>query len=62
LRHAKPKRGNGLSRIFAMPMILVGITAFGLLAALLGDGIWDGLSWLAMAIPLAAIAYHAMKA
>jgi D-alanyl-lipoteichoic acid acyltransferase DltB (MBOAT superfamily) len=29
------------------------LTLFGLLAALLGTGIWHGLSWLALAIPLA---------
>jgi iron complex outermembrane receptor protein len=33
------------------------ITAFGLLSALLGDGIWDVLSWIALAAPVAVTAF-----
>jgi hypothetical protein len=33
------------------------ITIYGLLSALLGDGIWDELSWIAMVIPLVVIAW-----
>lgn len=39
-------------RIWGMP-ILVGISsALGLLAALLGDGLWDVLSWVFLGIPV----------
>jgi hypothetical protein len=34
--------------------VLLGIaSACGLLSALLGDGAWDGLSWLALGAPVA---------
>ncbi|WP_283843159.1 hypothetical protein [Bradyrhizobium sp. Ce-3] len=31
--------------------------AFGSISALLGDGIWDQASWLALAVPLVVIAF-----
>ncbi len=40
------------------PVIAISvITIYGLLSALLGDGIWDELSWVALAIPLAVIVW-----
>jgi hypothetical protein len=44
--------------IWAWPIVLALLTAFGLLAALLGSGIWHCLAWAAMAIPLLMIAYY----
>lgn len=41
---------SGAGMIFA-------VIAFGLVSALLGDGIWDQASWLALAMPLAVIAF-----
>lgn len=49
--------GNGFRQVFAVPTMLAAITAVGLLSALLEDGAWDVLSWLAMAIPLATVAW-----
>ncbi|MDE1175676.1 MAG: hypothetical protein PW789_03625 [Edaphobacter sp.] len=43
-------------KIYAAPFILAIITAYGLLSALLGDGLWDALSWIALAIPIAVLA------
>jgi hypothetical protein len=41
------------------PAILIGlITLYGLLSALLGDGIWDAVSWVALTIPFAVIAWN----
>ncbi|QHB25672.1 hypothetical protein TCK1_326 [Pseudomonas monteilii] len=35
-------------RIFAWPALIALLGALGLFAALLGDGWWDGLSWLGL--------------
>jgi hypothetical protein len=44
------------------PAIVIGlITLYGLLSALLGDGIWDVLSWIALAIPLVVIAWKCSR-
>ncbi|SHH81193.1 hypothetical protein [Pollutimonas bauzanensis] len=40
-------------RIWGIPAILALVTAFGLLSALLGTGIWHGLAWIALLIPIA---------
>ncbi len=43
------------SKVYGFPIAISAITIYGLLSALLGDGIWDKLSWVALAIPLAVI-------
>lgn len=43
--------------IFEVPVILAVIIIAGLLSALLGDGIWKVLSWIALSIPLAVIIF-----
>ena len=42
-------------KVWGAPLILALISIFGLLAALLGTGIWYVLSWIAMIVPLAII-------
>jgi uncharacterized membrane protein len=49
------------ARIFSVPAIIALIVAFGLISALLGDGIWDAASWIALAVPLAAVAFFLLK-
>ncbi|BCA56537.1 hypothetical protein W02_36770 [Nitrospira sp. KM1] len=44
--------------IWGMPIILGVVSAVGLISALLGDGIWDALSWVALAAPLIVIGWH----
>ena len=39
-------------------MQLALLTSVGLLSALLGDGIWDALSWLALVVPVALCVFH----
>jgi hypothetical protein len=46
-----------LRQIFAMPLLLGILTTIGLIAALVGDGIWDGVSWLTLAVPVAICAW-----
>jgi hypothetical protein len=48
-------------RLFGAP-IVVGILIFaGLASGVLGDGIWDVLSWIALAIPLSIIAVYVLR-
>jgi len=44
-------------KVYGPPCILAAVVAYGLLSALLGDGLWDELSWIALAIPLVVIAW-----
>lgn len=49
-RHArKPVRA-----IFAMPALLAAMTALALVAGLVGDGLWDLVSWAGLAVPVLA--------
>ncbi|UFW47824.1 MULTISPECIES: hypothetical protein [Bradyrhizobium] len=50
-----------LVRIFLAPVVIACVVAFGLISALLGDGIWDQASWLALAVPLAIIVFYMGK-
>lgn len=41
-----------LRQIFAMPIVIGIASTVGLIAALVGDGWWDGLSWLSLSLPV----------
>lgn len=46
------------AQIFAAPLAIGVISALGLTTALLGDGLWDWMSWIALALPVAvAVVY-----
>jgi hypothetical protein len=45
------------TRIFLLPAIISLAVIFGLVSALLGDGVWDVLSWLALAVPLLVVLF-----
>ena len=48
---------NGAWRVWRWPTVLALLTLFGLLSALLGEGgVWWGLSWIALSLPLLVIA------
>jgi hypothetical protein len=46
--------------IWRTPLLMAILTLFGLLAALLGTGLWHWASWLAMATPI-GIAFHYLR-
>ena len=48
-------------RLWGMPIVLALLTTIGLILALLGDGVWDGLSALALGTPVAVGAWHALR-
>lgn len=39
-------------QIFAIPLLIGMLSVVGLVSALVGDGIWDGLSWLLLFVPI----------
>jgi hypothetical protein len=41
-----------LWQIFAVPVFIGALSVVGLVAALVGDGWWDGVSWLTLALPV----------
>ena len=47
--------------VWTLPILLGILSTIGLLAALIGDDIWDGLSWLCLTIPLVAIGWFVLK-
>jgi hypothetical protein len=49
---------RSLVRIFLAPAVIALVIAFGLVSALLGDGIWDQASWIALAAPLAVLVFY----
>jgi len=47
--------------IWRWPIALAIVTAVGLLSALLGDAIWDALSWFALGAPVAVGAWFGWR-
>ena len=47
--------------IWTAPIVLGVLTVVGLLSALLGDGVWDYLSAVALGIPVLACAYFGWR-
>ncbi|MCI1729268.1 MAG: hypothetical protein LKM32_07810 [Chiayiivirga sp.] len=54
------ERGRAWPNTFAMPAVIALVSLVGLLAALVGDGLFDVLSWLALGTVLAALAWAAL--
>ncbi|WP_223548503.1 hypothetical protein [Pseudomonas sp. A-B-19] len=48
----KPRQSN-FWKVFAVPTVIAVLSAAGLFAALLGDGVWDSLSWVGLGLPAA---------
>ncbi|MCU1761788.1 hypothetical protein NTD84_18960 [Pseudomonas sp. 14P_8.1_Bac3] len=46
----KPRQSN-FWKVFTAPAVIGLLSAAGLFAALLGDGVWDALSWLGLGVP-----------
>ncbi|PTR25105.1 hypothetical protein [Pseudomonas sp. GV085] len=48
----KPRQSN-FWKVFVIPTVIAVLSAAGLFAALLGDGVWDSLSWVGLGVPAA---------
>lgn len=56
----RPAR-QSLGTIFLVPATVAVASCAGLVSALLGDGLWDGLSWLALSVPVAVVVWFALR-
>jgi len=45
-------------KVWGAPLLLAALTLFGLLAALLGTGIWHWASWLTLTVPIAVMGWY----
>jgi hypothetical protein len=52
---------RSFAQIFLAPAVIAGVIGFGLVSVLLGDGIWDQASWIALAAPLAILAFYVCR-
>jgi hypothetical protein len=62
IRMPPGKKARGTWRhIFAIPIIMGLLSGIGLVTALVGDDIWDWLSWATLGIPILVIAYFIIR-
>lgn len=52
------RRGKTVGQVFWVPLLLALISIVGLLSALLGDGLFDLLSWLTLAVPIVVALWY----
>lgn len=45
-------KNNRFLQLWGMPLLVAVLCLSGLIAALVGDGLWDGYSWIALGIPV----------
>jgi hypothetical protein len=50
-----------LGQIFAMPIVIGILSTVGLISALVGDGWWDGLSWVALLLPVLLYLFFTLR-
>lgn len=43
---------RSLTQIFAAPLVIAIVSTVGLISALVGDGWWDAVSWVALGLPV----------
>lgn len=58
---ALPGRSAAFLSVFGAPLLLAAASAFGLVSALLGDGVWDVVSWCALAVPVGVIIWYTAR-
>jgi putative flippase GtrA len=60
-RNAAIKKQHATWSTFRVPTYLGIITLVGLVTALVGDDLWDWLSWAGLGIPVAVIVYYWLR-
>ena len=43
---------RSLNQIFAVPLVIAIVSTVGFISALVGDGWWDAVSWVALGLPV----------
>lgn len=51
---------RSLWQIFAIPILVALASGIGLVTALVGDGVWDVLSWVGLGLPVALSVWHGL--
>jgi membrane protein implicated in regulation of membrane protease activity len=54
-------RRQSLGDIFLVPAIIAVVSCAGLISALVGDNVWDWLSWLTLSVPVAVCVWYAFR-
>ena len=49
------RKAKTLTQTFTIPALLGGLSAAGLISGLVGDGVWDAVSWIGLGVPIAII-------
>lgn len=47
--------------IYRMPLVLALFTLLGLTSGVLGDGVWDAVSWLGLGVPIVVIGWFMVR-
>lgn len=58
MSRADSSQRRSLWAIFRMPILLATLSIIGLVSALLGDDVWDVLSWLTLGVPIAMTCWY----
>ena len=61
MKYKPQSRRQTNGQIFAIPIVLGALSVIGLVSALVGDGVWDGVSWVTLAIPILLCGYFFLK-
>ena len=54
-------RRRTIGQIFGIPLLIALLSAIGLVSALIGDGIWDSISWITLLIPILLCGFFLLK-
>ena len=52
---------KSLRDVFAWPLLLAIASLIGLISALIGDDLWDGLSWAMLAAPVLVMMWYGFR-
>lgn len=54
-------KNNNFLQLWGWPLLLAALIMFGLLAALIGTGLWHWLSWIALTVPVVTMGWYLFK-
>jgi hypothetical protein len=54
-------RRQSIGEMGLIPLIIAAVSCAGLITALVGDDIWDVLSWMTLSVPVAVAIWYAFR-